>query len=56
MAKDTKAESPVYWEVFQNGNRVSYGPKETMPSPQEIKLLRAGDCKILVEGKAYPGK
>ncbi len=55
MAKEQKPQE-VYWEVFQNGNRVAFGPKETMPTIQECKLLRAGDCKILVEGKVYMGK
>lgn len=55
MAKDTKPQE-VYWEVFQYGNRVAYGPSDTMPSSQDVKLLRAGDCKLLVEGKVYPGK
>lgn len=55
MAKDMKSQE-VYWEVFQNGNRVAYGSSETTPSPLEAKLLRAGDCKIFVKGKVYTGK
>ena len=42
-----------YWEVRREGVPLAYGPKATMPTTEERKMLRAGVLKIYVEGKLY---
>lgn len=43
----------VYWEVFKDGERFAYGPKETMPDPGQRKELKAGGYQLKVGGKIF---
>ena len=42
-----------YWEARRDGVVIGHGPKSTMPSAEDRKMLRAGGLKIYVEGKLY---
>lgn len=43
----------VYWEVYKEGSRFAYGPKDTMPDMEQRKSMKSAGYKLLVEGKAY---
>ena len=51
--KKSEEGSAPYWEARRDGERIAHGPKKTMPSAEERKLIRLGGMKLYVEGKLY---
>lgn len=46
-------QNDIYWEVKKDGNRVAYGPKETLPPKSQRQAMRRDGYRIYVDGKIY---
>lgn len=47
------SDNKPYWQVRRDGVPLASGPKSTMPDANQRKSMRAGGCKIYVEGKLF---
>lgn len=53
MSRTKTTNDAPYWEVRRDGEPLAYGPKATMLTAEERKIMRAAGLKIYVEGKLY---
>ena len=53
MSRTKTTNDAPYWEVRRDGEPLAYGPKATMLTAEERKIMRAAGLKIYVEGKIY---
>ena len=42
-----------YWQVKWGPVVLSHGPKETVPTPEEIRRFKADGYRVYVSGKLY---
>lgn len=42
-----------YWQVKRGPVVLSHGPKETVPTPEEIRRFKADGYRVYVSGKLY---
>lgn len=42
-----------YWQVKRGAAVLSHGPKETVPTPEEIRRFKADGHRVYAGGKLY---
>jgi len=42
-----------FWQIRRDRTVLCHGPRETMPTPEEIRRFKADGYRVYVDGKLY---